>query len=508
MRLALFLVWAATAAWLAWGHVFWRDEVRALSLALAGDSVAAMLRGVQGEGHPALWYLLLRGGHALIGKAALPGVAFLIGAGAAALWCWRAPFRPLVIAVALFGAFFVNEYTVLARNYGVSMLVLFAWAWAYPRWKQGGIGLGLLLAVLCNTNVPSVMLAGALGLFWCVETLTQEGWRWTPAWRRWAINMGVALLGVLVCVATVYPPAHDAAVSPLALQLGPATVLMAAVNITAPFSALLPEAWWDVPLATLLLAAMVVGAPLGLIRSPGGLAAGVAVMVALPLFFQIVYPGGYRHQALYVCFLLTLYWLVAERGGGRWPARAALLRGEVQALLQRFGPAALLALLLTQLAITATVVGARVQGVAYSRSADLAALLQRERLGQAVVMADADVVLEPLPYHADNPIWLTRAGRWGKVVPFTKANAFELRLADLLATARALHGRTGRPVVIVTQQRLDPSAPAQVWEQGYLGAFSTTPADVRAFLGATRKLAAFDFAQTDESYDAYLLTRP
>lgn len=506
LRVALFLAWTATAAWLAAGHVMWRDEVRAFTIALAGDSVWDMLRGLHGEGHPALWYLLLRGSHGVFGvREVLPGLAFAIAAAAAALFALRAPFRPLVLALTLFGAFFLEEYAVLARNYGISMLLMFAFAALHGRWRGRGVGLGVLLALLANTNVPSVLIAGALGLFWGIELLGEEGWRWTPAWRRYAANMAVALVGVAACFAAVYPPAQDAAVSPLAGRLGVGTVLLAATNVTTMFSALLPDRWWDWPVSPLLLAAMVVGGPLGLLRRPAALAAAVAVMLAMPLFFQIVYPGVYRHQALYVCLLVTLYWLVASGHGGRWPADRPGLRPAVQAVLVRFGQGAFVALLAVQALLSVSVVDIRAQGVAYSRSRDLAALLRRARLGHAVVMADADVVLEALPYYAPNPVWQTRPHRFGHVVGFTKANAYDLHLGRILADARAVRARTGRPVVIVTQLRLDPGAPPQTWSQGYLGKLSTTPAEVRAFLAATRPLARFAPAQTDESYDVYLL---
>lgn len=505
-RAALFAAWLLVAAWLAMHHVMWRDEVRAFSLALSGDGVPAMLRRIHGEGHPALWYLLLRGVHGVVGtRAALPLAGFAVGAAATALWAWRAPFRPLMLALVLFGGFALYEYTVSARNYGITMLGLFAFAAAYPHAKVRGPWLGLILALTCNTNAPAVMLCGALSLFWAVEILGDDGWRWTPRWRHWAGNMALAALGVATCVAVIFPPFNDAAVSPLAGQLSPATLLLAAVNVTAPFSALLPEAWWTVPGATLLLAIMVVGAPLGLVRSPGGLIAGLLVLVAMPLFFQLVYPGGYRHQALFVVFLLTLYWLVAQGGGGRWPDRRPLLRPAAQALLWRVGQAGLFALLLAQVAIGAERIAAAVTGVPEGRTADLAALIARERLGEAVVIANPDILIEPLSYYAANPTWLVRERQWGRVVAFTKAAERDVTLAEMLATARALRVRTQRPVLILLQVRLDPAAAPKTWDEGYLGTFSTTPSDVRAFLAATRRLASFAPAVTDESYDAYLL---
>ena len=506
-RIALFAAWLIVAGWLAAHHVFWRDEVRAFSLALSGDTTADMLGRIHGEGHPALWYLLLRGAHAIIGtRAALPFAAFAIGAGAAGLWAWRAPFRPLVIAFVLFGGFMLYEYTVSARNYGIAMLGLFAFAAAYPRAKRHGPWLGLILALTCNTNAPAVMLAGALRAVLGSGDTQRGGLALDPALATLGRQHGArrARRGA-VCIAVIFPPFNDAAVSPLAGQLSPATLAAAALNVTAPFSALLPETWWTVPGTTLLLAAMVVGAPLGLVRSPGGLAAGLLILVAMPLFFQIVYPGGYRHQALFVVFLLTLYWLVAQGGGGRWPPRVPLLRPTAQALLQRFGQAALLALLLTQVAIGAERIAAAATGVPEGRTADLAALIHRDHLDRAVVIANPDVLLEPLPYYAGNPLWLTRERHWGKVVAFTKAAERDVTLAETLTTARRLRVRTHRPVLILLQVRLDPTAAAQTWDEGYLGTFSTTPGDVRAFVAATRRLASFAPTITDESYDVYLL---
>jgi hypothetical protein len=65
IRFLLFGLWLAAAGALAWRHVMWRDEVRALSTATQGENWIAMLRGLHGEGHPALWYLLLRAAYGI-----------------------------------------------------------------------------------------------------------------------------------------------------------------------------------------------------------------------------------------------------------------------------------------------------------------------------------------------------------------------------------------------------------------------------------------------------------
>jgi hypothetical protein len=85
-HILLLAAWCAVVLLLAFRHAFWRDEVRAFNIALAGDGVPGMLRGLHGEGHPALWYLLLRGAHALVPvREVLPAVAFLVAAAAMAM---------------------------------------------------------------------------------------------------------------------------------------------------------------------------------------------------------------------------------------------------------------------------------------------------------------------------------------------------------------------------------------------------------------------------------------
>ena len=75
IKIGLFALWLAIAVWLAMNHVIWRDEMRALSIALQGDHLTGMLQGLHGEGHPALWYLLLRGVYLVFGRLeVLPGV--------------------------------------------------------------------------------------------------------------------------------------------------------------------------------------------------------------------------------------------------------------------------------------------------------------------------------------------------------------------------------------------------------------------------------------------------
>jgi hypothetical protein len=136
-RAALLGAWLLLVAWLASFHVVWRDEARAFAFAIGGDNIADMWRTLRGEGHPALWYLILRGAHALTGSREVLGAAgLLIGFLAAAVFAMKAPFRPWVIAAVLFSAWFASDFTVIARNYGLAALLMFAIAAWWGRIKD------------------------------------------------------------------------------------------------------------------------------------------------------------------------------------------------------------------------------------------------------------------------------------------------------------------------------------------------------------------------------------
>jgi hypothetical protein len=315
IRFLLFGLWLAAAGALAWRHVIWRDEARALSIAIQGDDWIAMLHGLHGEGHPALWYLLLRASHEVAGRPEiLPFLAMAIAVAAAWLIVWRSPFPPALIGLILASHFFIYEFSVMARNNGIGMLILFALAIAYPRCRRRGIALRALLFLLANCNVIATILAGAFLLFWLVEILEETGPRWSPGMANFALNAAIAAAGAALAFATVYPTFNDAAVAAHASGVGTRDILGAILNPAPAFAQLLG---WQVaptylvvarsPIVVALGAPLMIGATFGLIERNGALLACLASLAALSVFFRLVYPGDYRHEATWLAFVIAMY---------------------------------------------------------------------------------------------------------------------------------------------------------------------------------------------------------
>lgn len=494
--------WIAVVAYQAGNHVMWRDEVRALTIALNGDNLIAMLRGLHGEGHPVVWYLLLRGAHTVFGRVeVLPGVTFIVGLITVALLIFRSPFpRPLVVLL-ISGHALLFEYAVMARNYGISALLLFLIAACYPTRRDRGVLLGILLLLLANTNVIGSIMVGAFLLFWLLDLIEQRGWRWTPQLTNFALNTVIATIGVAVCAATMLPTYNDAAARDWSSS-SPAMAAVAAIvnpgdtSLAALFANLLPGI-----VSSVLLFASVLGL---LPRRPAFIAAFAGLLLTA-VFFAVAANGAYRHAAVWLCFLIALYWI-------SWKGVVELNGPGEKPLLGRFiQPAGLLALLLVLAVQTAAglsdIRNALNPAFVASRSADFGRLMaSRSDLSDAVIVSEPEFLVEALPYYVKNRTYLSRDRKFGSVVKFSRLGKLDSDLGDTLRLSRELQRTTGAPVVILLAYRLDQIIPGQIYDEGKdWRTFRASVEQIREFLDATTMIRRFDPAKTNESFDVYLL---
>lgn len=494
--------WAALVGFQISRHVMWRDEVRALTIALNGDDLIAMLKGLHGEGHPALWYLLLRGAHAVVDRVeVLSGVAFVVGLVTVALLIFRSPFpRPLVLLM-ITGHALLFEYVVMARNYGISALLLFAIAACYPTRRDRGALLGVLLFLLANTNVVGAIMAGAFLLFWLLDLLETRGtcdWRWSAQLTNFAINAFIATIGVVICAATMLPTYNDAAArdwshdSPLTAAIL-SFVNPGATSLGALFANLLPGIVGSV---------LLFAATLGLLpRRPAFLAA-IAALLLTSLFFAVAANGAYRHAAVWLSFLITLYWIGWSKVTAPSASGLALDR-----LLPAIGRVSLLLMIAIQTAAGMNDLRNAATGVVASRSADLGRLIaSRADLANAVILSEPEYLVEALPYYVKNPVYLARDHRFGSVVIFSRKGKMDGDLGETLRLARELRDTTRAPVIILLAYRLDEITPDRIYDEGKdWRTFRASAAQIRDFRAATTMLRRFGPARTDESFDVYLL---
>lgn len=140
----LVLAICSTQLLLIWTHEPWLDEWQALQIALQSPTFAALLESLRYEGHPPLWYLMLRGAGAVLPPAfVLPAVQTPIALGIQALIQFKAPFQRLERLLIGISFFVLFDYGTLSRGLSFGILLLIC-AFAFRKNFVGWMAIALL----------------------------------------------------------------------------------------------------------------------------------------------------------------------------------------------------------------------------------------------------------------------------------------------------------------------------------------------------------------------------
>jgi hypothetical protein len=309
---AVFVTVAAFQLVLVTTHVHWRDELQALLLAQESSSLADLFANLRYEGHPALWYLVLRAASLLEGSPAVLTAVQAVIALAALSLLWRfAPFPLWMKAAGGASYFLMYEYGTIARSYGLGVVLVFAFMAVRHRpvaW--------LMLALIANVALHFAALSVVLVALMVVE-------------RRWSIAGAALWVAGMVAAAMTMMPASDA--QP-ALRLFPdqlANLLLAVHSLSAtivPVDLTRAVFIWNLP--TSHLGGLAIGlATLAVgwlaLRADQRLAAlyGLAYM-GFVLIFTTIYFGQARHAGLLFVLVLVLHWARCEAPGNASPTRS------------------------------------------------------------------------------------------------------------------------------------------------------------------------------------------
>jgi hypothetical protein len=487
-------------------HEFWRDEVRALSLSIQASSLTDLLHSLQDEGHPMLWYLLLYGGFAATGSVlVLPLLSLIIAVAAVYLLIFLSPFSRWIKTLFAFSGLPLYEYSVMARNYGISMLLLFAFAAMYRLRKRHALLMGLILAALSNTNIHSLLLAFLLMLLWSWDTLIVERY---PLWGTEARDLYKAIAIVFVggagALYAVWPTGNMIAsdTDRYTMVNIMRAVETAVVTPAKQFGELFPS---FIPMKIRIV--LLLGALLGLMVRPPVFLVAFAAMVALSVLFSVVYSSWYRHQGLLIIFLISLYWIVLEYEG------ETLRHKRLYGLFMGGLYCGMGALLVVMVLSGATKIHEEwIFQKSASRALAQELLHSRREFKDAILIGEPDYILEAVPYYADNRIYIAREKRFGYTVKFLRSVQLQLSMSELLCTAWRIQMESKKPVLIVLGHRflgldhMGSGQPPFFANYFYERTFSWSPEALDAWKLHTRLEQQFDTNVIgDEAYTVYSL---
>lgn len=424
---AAFVAYVIVVAGLAALHEPWFDELQAWRIAIDSDTLTELVHNRRYEGHPILWFLVLRT-VGLVSRQWHAVVAIHVAIASATAWLVlrHAPLPRLVRLLILAGYFFAYEYTAVVRGYGLGVLLAFgacvAWS-ATPRRTWTTI---VCLVLLANTSALGLVLAIAFVPAVLLDSLIADGagwWRRREAWYRTGVVASASLVGVLAVAVQLRPP-PEAPFKSAGITDTTAPLWLAGRTLTLPARAFAPipsssadgvvwGGWAFEPssrietLVAIAAALLVVLLTIHVLwRHHVALLLWLTALTGLMLFFGLFYFGGIRHYGYIVIAFVCALWLAAGRSSsGEWRSGTALTRSQWVALV----------LLLAPMPIATVQVAAGDLSGEFSDARAVAALLRQPRFSAMPLVGLARPWSQSVAALLDRPVHFPaerRASTW------------------------------------------------------------------------------------------------
>lgn len=395
-------------------HELWSDELMFWMMARDNATLSDLFATLKFEYmHPYLWGIVL---FVLSRFSRNPLMMqmfhILVATGCVALLCQFAPFTRFQKLLLSFGYFFSFEYSLISRNYGLGVLVIFWFCVLFRSRSRSYIPLACVLAVMANVNFYSRMTAIALAATLIVERVRDRAWAEKISQRQREILISVLILaaGLLLSVIQNIPPNTGASTG---LALRPQGVVSAIANLWKAYVPMpgLALRFWNSNILDDGTAAALSWIPLGFSlalfhRRPLVLFLYLFNLTEI-LLFHSLWTGLMRHIGhVFILFIVCL-WLSNEV-----PAlpESTDRSNRLWSFFNRYQTQFVSVVLAVQL-----IAGSYAFGMdffnPFSQAKAVAQFIQRENLGDRFIAGSIDVFTQSVSGHLDQPIFYPERDR-------------------------------------------------------------------------------------------------
>jgi hypothetical protein len=287
-------------------HHAWVDEWQALQVAVQTPTIAALFENLRYEGHPPLWYFLLRAVAMVVPAPwALPVTAALLALVAQSIILLKSPFQRSERLMIALGVFMMFEFMTVARGTTLGVtLVLAAMMLMRTRWVW------LLIALLPLVD----FMFGVISII-LIAFIARDRRMWWPGLLLW-------LAGSLLAAWSVIPAPDFVPANPRVGLAFDAVGWLARIGVMlVPLQMADGALQWE---SFLPLSLGLVAGPLFLwfaykqTRHDRWHLGIIGGFLALSFLFSVaVYPQHVRHLAVIPLVIYILKWRDAAAGQGR-----------------------------------------------------------------------------------------------------------------------------------------------------------------------------------------------
>lgn len=423
----LFLAWYGMA-----NHEIWRDEMRALSIAIQSPGYLELPGFLLNEGHPVLWYYLLKISYSIFHSTyVLPVLSIIFAAGIAWLLLIRSPFPILISALIVFGTWGLYEFGINCRNYGIAAFLILMFAHLRSKKPESVILQSIILAIAAQANIYAAIMAMLLACWMVFETYTTGG-----NLKKVLAGFGIIAASFLF-VAYVTMPGSDSLV--LVNDQQNLKVVFKVWDVGYGFTDLLSQ-WFPthnraVVTVVLWLSVLV------FIPKPKVMAL-LAISLMVMSFFALYYRMNFlQHQGMWIYTYLALVWINYK------DIREFLVSKHWLTYLSYAGLLAFTFILVCNFgkgkdAYNYDLIGLR------SDSKDAGKWFAANIKPDDIIISEPDYMMESAVYYKYHPYYLPREKRFNTFVHFTRANAEFMSLSRLHEIADSFSA-TGKTTYLV-----------------------------------------------------------
>ncbi len=200
--ISAFLLYVTLGIFGACHHELWLDEAHHWLLARDSTSIQNLIYNARYDGHPLVWELILFLASGISQNIVVVQVVHLaIAFTSAFLFLKYSPFKTIQKALIIFGYYFLFEYAVICRSYGLTWLLLILLSILFTRDKRNYLLITIVLFLLANTHLFSLICTIPFFLLLIYERVQEnKSMRFSLAYSL------LYLAGISISIWQIIPP--------------------------------------------------------------------------------------------------------------------------------------------------------------------------------------------------------------------------------------------------------------------------------------------------------------
>ena len=442
-------------------HSMWRDEMNVWLIARDSPSWSAFVENIHYDrAHPGLWHLLVAMLYHLFGHPVAMQVFHWLLAMGSVLLIWRcSPFRQWQKWLMTFGYLPFYEHLLIARNYAVAMLLLFAICALWPQRQRAYWPLAGLLVLLANSNVYALLIAIALAITLGLELLFDAKLR--HSWLDIVFSAALIIGGYAMALYFILPPSDVAgqALESYVTGLDMRHLLRTIGRVFGGYYVIIPNGsrYLDLIVCGAIALASCYVAILKLVKKPYAL---VFYLLGNGIILVFTYakfmPSAVRHYGNIYLVLIAALWLAHHYAPS--PAITQYLPAlERRALSSQRWFSWAFGLILTAHFLGGIFLFTMDLSIPYSASRATAAYMRQANLQDEFIVASRDAQMASLSGYFNRPFYFPERQAIGSYTLFFKGVRNEVNEPEVIRQVTQLLTEHPKILMVLSKELREPT---------------------------------------------------